>query len=116
MRTRPALDDPKQAERRELHNGFGDALVRAFELVVTPAVFAWFGWLLDRWLGTEPLFMLTFALIVFLYEVWKLFIRYDAAMSSHQAKLLGSQARDVAAPPTPDHDSGQDSHSTGETQ
>jgi hypothetical protein len=42
--------------KRELNKGFGDALSRAVELVVTPAIFGWFGWMLVGWLGTRPLF------------------------------------------------------------
>src|SRR5205085_2570413 len=38
--------------QRDLYSGFGDALARAFEFVATPALFAFLGWLLDRWLGT----------------------------------------------------------------
>jgi F0F1-type ATP synthase assembly protein I len=82
-------NDPERAARLELTNGFGNALAKAFELVATPAVFALLGWLLDRWLGTEPVFMLTFALVVFGYEVWKLFLGYGAAMDEHEARLMG---------------------------
>ena len=84
-----ADDDPARAERRALTNGFGDALAKAFELVTTPAVFGFLGWLLDRWLGTEPLFLLTFVIVVFGYEVWKLFTGYGAAMAEHEARLTG---------------------------
>ena len=45
-------DDGPATERRELNNGSGEALARAFELVVTPVIFGFFGWLLDGWLGT----------------------------------------------------------------
>ena len=46
----------RSAARRELNNGFGEALAKAFELAVTPAIFAFLGHLLDRRLGTSPLF------------------------------------------------------------
>ena len=41
-------------EKRELYNGFGNALSRAFELVVTPLIFGLGGHLLDGALGTGP--------------------------------------------------------------
>ena len=41
--------------------GFGDGLSAAFELVVTPAIFGFLGFLLDRLLGTVPLFTLVFS-------------------------------------------------------
>ena len=35
------------SDRRDLNNGFGDALATPFELVVTPVVFGFVGWFLD---------------------------------------------------------------------
>ena len=36
-----------------------DGVVAAFELVLTPALFAFFGYLLDKWLGTGPILLAT---------------------------------------------------------
>ncbi|HEY2814961.1 MAG TPA: AtpZ/AtpI family protein [Acidimicrobiales bacterium] len=80
-------------ERRELNNGFGEALARAFELVLTPVIFGFFGWLLDGRLGTRPVFMLLFFALVMGYEFWKHFSMYDAAMKRHEQQLPGSRPR-----------------------
>jgi len=40
---------------RDVQNGFGDGLAKAFELVLTPALFGLAGFGLDRWLGLTPL-------------------------------------------------------------
>lgn len=77
------------AERRELNRGFGDALARAFELVVTPTIFGFFGLLLDRWLGTTPIFMLGLGLFTAIYIGWRMVTSYDAAMREHEARLRG---------------------------
>ena len=66
--------------QRDLYSGFGDALARAFEFVATPALFAFLGWLLDRWLGTVAVFAVTFGLFVFGYEFWKMWVVYEARM------------------------------------
>ena len=58
-------------QRRELNNGFGESLAKAIELVTTPAIFGFLGYLLDRRLGTTPLFLLLFALVTFFYLAWK---------------------------------------------
>lgn len=50
-------DGDRWAERRALHNGFGDALAQAFEFAVTPILFALFGLWLDSRLGTGPLWV-----------------------------------------------------------
>ncbi len=71
--------------RRELNKGFGDGLSRAFELALTPAVFAALGFLIDRLVGTT----LVFTLGVFALAVVGMGIRewyaYDAAMREHEA-------------------------------
>ena len=74
-------------ERRELNNGAGEALARAFELVFTPVIFGFLGWLLDRRLGTRPLFMLLFFLLVLGYLVWKQYVAYAAEMHEHERQL-----------------------------
>ena len=79
-------------EYRELNAGFGESLSRAFELAVTPAIFAWLGWLLDGKAGTRPLFMISFFLFVVCYLFWKMFVRYDADMREHESHLLQSKS------------------------
>jgi len=49
--------------RRLLAPGIGDTLARGFEWAATIAIFLGVGFLLDRWLGTTPIFMV--ALFVF---------------------------------------------------
>ncbi|CAN5118487.1 hypothetical protein BH18ACT4_BH18ACT4_10050 [soil metagenome] len=86
-------------DARHLHNGFGESLARAFELAVTPAVFAWLGWMLDRRVGTSPLFLVSCFAIVVTYMVWKLFVRYDAEMKAHEAEMFTRRQAGPAAPP-----------------
>jgi F0F1-type ATP synthase assembly protein I len=51
--------------RQDLNQGFGNALGLAVEMVGTPMLFGLLGWLLDRWIGTAPLF----TLVLFLFGV-----------------------------------------------
>ena len=81
-------------EKRELNTGFGDALARAVELVVTPGIFAVLGWLLDRQLGTTPIFAFVFFFIVLAYVVWKMWMGYVADMKRHEAALHVGKASD----------------------
>ena len=84
--------------KRELHQGAGDALSTAIELAVTPAVFAFVGWRLDAWLGTSPLLLVVLFLFVMGYEIWKLFVRYDAQMRDHESKVAGLAPREEPRP------------------
>jgi len=75
--------------KRELNNGFGNALTAAVELAVTPAIFALLGWQLDRWLGTSPLFLLVLFVFTMGYVSWKQYVAYDAKMRRQEHDLLG---------------------------
>jgi F0F1-type ATP synthase assembly protein I len=81
-------------DKRELNTGFGDALARAFELVVTPGVFALLGWLLDRRLGTTPIFAFVFFFVVLGYVIWKMWTGYVADMERHERGLGVGKATD----------------------
>ena len=75
--------------KRELNNGFGNALNSAVELAVTPAIMALIGWQIDRWLGTSPLFLLVLFTFTMGYVAWKQFAAYDVTMRRQEQELLG---------------------------
>jgi F0F1-type ATP synthase assembly protein I len=87
--------------KRELNNGFGESLAKAFELVVTPGIFGFLGWLLDHKVDTTPLFTLMFTLIVFGYLCWKLWGSYERQMQAHEDRL-GVTRRAVTGPDVPE--------------
>lgn len=74
--------------RRALNNGSGDAQARAFELALTPAAMGFLGYWIDRWVGTSPLFLIVLVVFTMSYLMWKFFVRYDAEMREHEAKLF----------------------------
>jgi hypothetical protein len=73
--------------RRELNNGFGDALSNAFEFAVTPAIFGVLGYFIDRALGLVPVFTLVFSLFVLGYMFWKFWRQYEMEMTRHEEAL-----------------------------
>jgi len=75
--------------KRELNNGFGNALTTAVELAVTPALMALLGWQIDRSLGTSPLFLLFLFVFTVGYVSWREYTRYTARMDQQQHELLG---------------------------
>jgi F0F1-type ATP synthase assembly protein I len=79
-------------EQRHLYNGFGNALSRGFELVVTPLVFAVLGWLLDRVLGTSPILAIAFGAFGFAGVCVRSYLQYTAAMAGHAAALPSRRA------------------------
>ncbi|MEY2421475.1 MAG: putative F0F1-ATPase subunit Ca2+/Mg2+ transporter [Acidimicrobiaceae bacterium] len=81
-------------DRRELNNGFGNALSRAIDLTVTPMIFGFLGYLLDGRFGTRPLFMLGLFGFTIGYLFWKQYLHYSVEMDEHQRKISspGSEA------------------------
>jgi F0F1-type ATP synthase assembly protein I len=74
-----------QNDKRDLYNGFGDGLALAFEFAVTPAIFGGLGYLLDRAVGTIPVFTIIFALLCIVGMFVKVWYGYDASMREHEA-------------------------------
>ncbi len=73
--------------------GAGDALAKAFEMIATPAIFGFGGWLIDGRLGTFPAVTLVLAVVVFGYQVWSFARSYgtsmDEALESRRATYGG---------------------------
>jgi F0F1-type ATP synthase assembly protein I len=86
--------------KRELSNGFGNALSTAVELAVTPALLALIGWWIDGWLGTRPVFFLALFAFTIGYVSWKQYTAYRARMQEHERKLLGPRAPSREGGPT----------------
>lgn len=86
-------------DRRALNNGFGNALSRAFEIVVTPLLFGLIGWFVDRALGTSP--VLTVGLFAFglVGVAVKLKLGYDREMATHDSSAA-TAPRQVVPPAT----------------
>ena len=84
--------------RRELNNGFGDAMSRAVELSLTPAIMGFLGSLLDRWLGTWPVFAIALFVLTLVYVIWKMFMQYSADMRAHEANLPSRRAPEEHGP------------------
>lgn len=82
---RRQLDPQVLAAKRDLNRGFGDAMSRATEIALLPALFAGLGWLLDRWLGTAPVFLVGLLLFAFAGMLVRTWLGYDAEMKRHES-------------------------------
>lgn len=70
--------------RQKLNRGYADTNARGFELAMVPVVFGLLGWLVDRALGTSPLFTLAIAFFGVVGTFVKMWIGYDAAMRKEE--------------------------------
>jgi F0F1-type ATP synthase assembly protein I len=78
----------QQAERRELYNGFGNALALGIEFALGPVIFGGLGWLLDRWLGTAPLLTVVLSVVGVVATFVRMWFRYDLEMKEKEAKAI----------------------------
>lgn len=72
--------------KRDLYNGFGNGLSRAFELAVTPAVFGGIGYVLDRVFGLVPVLTIALLLLSLVGMFVRMWYGYDAEMKAHEAR------------------------------
>jgi F0F1-type ATP synthase assembly protein I len=63
------------------------ALGHGMDMAITVLVFLGLGALLDRWLGTKPLFMIIFVVLALVGRFVKIWFDYDAVMKSQEARL-----------------------------
>jgi hypothetical protein len=74
------------AARRELNNGFGDALARSFEFAITPMIFAAIGFAIDRALDTSVLFTIVLLVFGLVGVLIRWFYDYEHKISLVEAK------------------------------
>jgi len=84
---------PPRANRAEksLADGSADTLGHGMDLALGVAIFLVLGWLLDRWLGTTPVFTIAMILVAAVGQFVRLKYQYDAQMARLEAERL--QAR-----------------------
>ena len=75
---------------------------RAFDVAVTTVVFGLLGWLIDRWAGTSPVFLVIVSLLAAIGQFVRLAYSYTAEMRAHEAKLRSRTPGTPAAPPAAD--------------
>ena len=71
--------------RRDLYQGFGNALATAVELVGAPLLFGLLGWLLDHWLGWSPVLTILFGLYGLGGGILRAYYGYAAKMKTEEA-------------------------------
>lgn len=76
----------QQAERRELYNGFGNALSLGIEFALGPVIFGGLGWLLDRTFGLAPILTVILSLVGVVATFLRMWFRYDAEMKVKEAE------------------------------
>jgi hypothetical protein len=73
-------------DKRDLYNGFGNGLSRAFEFAFTPVVFGGLGYAVDRRLDLIPVV----TIVAVLFGLTGMFLRmwygYDREMKAHEQR------------------------------
>jgi F0F1-type ATP synthase assembly protein I len=78
---------------KSLATGSSDSLGRGMDVALTLAVFLGLGWLLDRWLGTAPVFMIVLTVLAAVGQFLRMKYVYDAQMERLEAQRLEGRAR-----------------------
>ncbi len=70
-------------DKRELYKGLDDGWTHAIELVATPIVAGGLGFLIDRLVGTLPVFTIALIVMAVIASFVKMYYVYDAEMRAH---------------------------------
>jgi F0F1-type ATP synthase assembly protein I len=87
--------------RRDLYQGFGNALGQAVELVGAPFLFAGIGLLLDHWLGWFPVLTIILGLYGLIGGALRAYYGYNARMQAAQAGKPWTRQREAEAETEP---------------
>jgi hypothetical protein len=90
------------AARRQLNRGYNDGLTRAVEIVGTPLLLGYIGYVADGWLGIRPVLTLVFGILGVSGIFAKLWLGYDREMRELEAKATWARPQPAAegdAPP-----------------
>jgi hypothetical protein len=80
-----------------LYNGFGNTLARAFELVVTPALFAVIGHFIDRAAGTHFIFTLALTVFCLIGMSIRMVYGYIETMKVHEEEAVWNRQHKVTS-------------------
>ena len=78
-----------------------NALSRAFDVAATTVVFGLLGWVLDRWLGTSPVFLVIVSVLAAIGQFVRLAYSYTAEMRVQEQALRKGGASAAAVDATP---------------
>jgi F0F1-type ATP synthase assembly protein I len=70
-----------------------DAVGKGMDLALSMLLFLGLGYLLDRWLGTRPLFMIVLVALIFVGQMVRFWYEYEAKMKAHEAERAAKVAR-----------------------
>jgi hypothetical protein len=82
-------------QTQALYNGFGNTMARAFELVVTPALFAVIGHFIDRAAGTHFVFTLALTIFCVIGMSIRMVYGYVEAMKVHEEEAIWNRRHKV---------------------
>jgi hypothetical protein len=85
------------AARRQLNRGYNDGLTRAVEIVGTPLLLGYVGFLIDGWLGIRPALTLVLGIVGVSGIFVKLWLGYDREMRELEAKAAWARPEPVIA-------------------
>jgi hypothetical protein len=75
-----------------------DAIGGGMEIALMVPIFLVLGWLLDRWLGTTPIFMIVMVVLGLIGVFCRLRYSYEAKMREHEEARLAQRAAERRGP------------------
>jgi F0F1-type ATP synthase assembly protein I len=90
------LRDRLKVRYRKAPSADNDALAHAMAMVAVPAIFGFLGSLLDRTIGTSPVFLIALAALGVVGSFASAFYRYEARIAEQDVGKPWARRRDTA--------------------
>ena len=90
MRTTPLKPPVADAARR--NRGTDDKIGKGIDVALVALTFLGLGYVLDRWLGTKPLFMVALVVLALIGEFLRFWYDYDARMKVLEAQRAAARS------------------------
>ncbi len=91
LRRAPEATKVAAARTRADDGAKSDTVGRGMDMAITLAAFLVLGWLVDRWLGTAPVFLIVFVVVSSIGQFLRMKYTYDAEMERLEAERLAAR-------------------------
>jgi ATP synthase protein I len=82
---------------RKQRSSSDDGIGRGMEFAILVLMFLGIGYLLDRWFGTKPVFMIVLVVVALIGQFASMWYSYDARMKQHEEERIRNTRKGKAA-------------------
>ena len=99
---------PPAVDATRINRGTDDKIGKGIDVALVTLAFLGIGYVLDRWLGTKPVFMVILVVLALIGEFVRFWYDYDARMKVLEAQRASTSRSSSPSPSNPSSPNGSD--------